>query len=306
MVLVDKFGRSLTHLRISVTQRCNHKCIFCHMEGVYEKNIDELSASDWGFLASIAYELGIRYYKITGGEPLVRKDIVDIVKNISKYADEVSITTNASLLEYFAQGLADAGLTRFNISLHSLSRNVFREITGGDLDRVLTGIRAAIDTGLPIKLDYLVMTINADEYKKIISYAEEIGADLNIIELIPLGLAINEFNRLHIALNNIKNFLEKYAIKKYIRKFQSRPVYILPSGISVTLISGFCNPELCMNCTRLRITPNGKLKTCIYRNDNLIDISMAIRNRDREAVKKGFQKANMVREPFFKADKKIH
>ena len=101
----------------------------------------------------------------------------------------------------------------------------------------------------------------------------------------------------------IKLYLENYAVKKYIRRFQSRPVYVLPSGINVTLISGFCNPELCMSCTRLRVTPDGKLKTCIYRNDNLIDISNAIRNRDREAVKKGFEQANILREPFFKLKK---
>ncbi len=303
MVLKDRFGRSLTHLRVSVTQRCNHKCIFCHMEGIYEYDLNELSADDWGFLASVAYELGIRYYKITGGEPLIRQDIVDIVRNISKYADEVSITTNGSLLEKYAQGLADAGLSRFNISLHSLNKDVFKEITGGDLERVLNGIKAAVDTGLPVKLDYLVMKINVDEYREIISFAESIGVDLNIIELIPLGLAINDFNKLHTTLDMIKLYLENYAVKKYIRRFQSRPVYVLPSGISVTLISGFCNPELCMSCTRLRVTPDGRLKTCIYRNDNLIDISNAIRNRDREAVKKGFEKANILREPFFKLKK---
>jgi len=275
------------------------------MEGIYCDDLNELSADDWGFLANIAYELGIRYYKITGGEPLVRQDIVDIVRNISQYADEVSITTNGSLLDKYAQELADAGLSRFNISLHSLNRDVFMEITGGDLRRVLNGIKAAVDTGLPVKLDYVVMRINVNEYREIISFAESIGADLNIIELIPLGLAINDFNKLHTTLDTIKHYLEKYAVKKYTRRFQSRPVYVLPSGINITLVSGFCNPELCMNCTRLRVTPSGKLKTCIYRNDYLIDVGNAIRNRNRESVKRGFEKANIMREPFFKSESNV-
>ncbi len=301
MVLIDRFGRALTHLRISVTSRCNFRCIFCHMEGIVGGIGDELTASDWGFLASIASELGIKYYKITGGEPLVRSDIVDIVHEISVYSDELSLTTNASLLERYAVKLVDAGLDRLNISLHSLRREVFRAVTGGgDLDRVLRGIRAAVDTGIPIKLDYLVMTINISEYRDIIGFAEEIGADLNIIELIPLGLAVKDYSRLHVTLDTIRDYLERISIRKYIRKFQSRPTYVLPTGIHVTLVSGYCNPELCMNCTRLRVTPDGRLKTCIYRNDNLVDIREAILKRDREAVKRGFEKANMLREPFFK------
>lgn len=305
IVLIDRFGRMVTYLRISLTNKCNHNCIFCHREGISGSYGEELSSSDWVFVAEVGVSLGIRYYKLTGGEPLVRRDIVDIVRGISSVGGYVSMVTNGSLLDMFIDRLVDAGLKYLNISLHSLNREKFRRITGGDLDRVLKGIDKALDTGVKTRIDYVVLSWNIGEYRDIIGYAMSKGLDLNIIELIPLGLSIDEWKDLHVGLQEIRDYLEKISIGKRIRDFQSRPVYILSNGVEVTLISGLCNPEMCMKCSRLRITPEGFIKTCIYRNDQLINARKYILSRDWDNLVSIFRKAVMIREPYFKPGMKI-
>ncbi len=305
-MLIDRYGRPLTHIRISVTLRCNHNCIFCHREGISSANSEELTAEEWGFVAKVAIKLGIKNFKLTGGEPLVRNDIVDIVRNLVEVGGEVTMVTNASLLEKYAASLAEAGIKRINVSLHSLKPEVFKIITGGGkLEQVIKGINAAVDSGIPLKINYLVMSVNSDEYKDIISFAESINADMNIIELIPLGLNTSEYRDLHIDLNEIEEYLEKYSVNKYVKEFQSRTTYVLPTGIKITLVKGFLNPLMCMKCTRVRATPDGKLKTCLYREDNMVDMKPAIKARDEEKLEEMFKKINMLREPFFKPTNRV-
>lgn len=229
----------------------------------------------------------------------MRRDIVDIVRYIVESGGRTSMVTNGTLLEHYAHRLVDAGLERVNISLHSLDKEVFNKITRGNLGRVLRGIHAAIDAGLQVKLDYLVLSPNAGEYRRIIEFAEENGLDLNIIELIPIGMNMEEYRELHYPLDEIIKYLEEHSIRKYVREFQLRPVYVLPSGIKVSLIKGYGNPYLCAKCTRLRTTPEGYLKTCIYSRD-LIDMRPAIRERNEEKLKQVFMEAVRKREPYFK------
>ncbi len=299
-MLIDKYGRPLTHMRISVTNRCNHECLFCHHEGINDQLYSELDFDDWVFVVDVAYSLGIKYYKITGGEPLLRSDIVDIVNGISSVGGLVSIVTNGSLLKHYAKDLSETKLSHINVSLHSLRSDVFYRITRGYLDRVLEGIREALDYGIKVKIDYVVLSINIKEFRDILDFAERKGIDINIIELIPLGISREDYNRLHTPLDKIIDYLEKHSIEKHIREFQSRPVYILSSGVKAIVIKGFCNPELCMKCTRVRMTPDGRIKTCLFRNDNLVNAREYIVNRDREGLIEAFKKANMLREPFFK------
>jgi len=306
IVLIDRYNRKVSHLRISVTNKCNHNCVFCHREGILTSNYDEeLTANDWIFVAEVAVELGIKYYKLTGGEPLVRNDIVDIVRGITEAGGHVSIVTNGSLLEAYAEKLAEAGLEYLNVSLHSLNPEKFYRITRGRLENVLKGIDKALEAGLKTRLDYVVLTWNKDEYKEIIDYAMGKGLDLNIIELIPLGLTLGEWRELHTGLEEIKAYLEKISIGKKIKEFQSRPIYILPNGVEVTLVKGLCNPEMCMKCTRLRMTPEGYIKTCIYRNDQLVNARKYILARDSEGLVEAFKKAVEIREPYFKPGEKI-
>lgn len=301
-LLVDRFGRPVNKLRVSITLRCNHACIFCHREGIPASQVKaELGAGDFGFVAEVASSLGIVDFKLTGGEPLVRDDVVDIVSAISQYVRDVSLVTNASRLRKFAQGLAEAGLSRVNVSLHSLREDVFRRITGGgSLSDVLEGIKAAIDAGLKVKLNYLMLSLNADEFKDIIDYASRVGTDLNVIELIPIGTPPNIYKELHVEISPVEEYLRKQAVKVWLAEFQNRPTYLMPSGIKVYVIKGFGNPYLCARCTRLRMTPDGKLQTCIYRPDLLVDARDTILRRDTEGLKDAFKRATELREPYFK------
>jgi len=260
----------------------------------------ELSPSDWGFVARTVVPMGIKYYKITGGEPLVRPDAPEIVREIREAGGIVSMVTNGSLLDKYAERLVISGLEHLNVSLHSLDPDKFYRITRGRLENVLKGIEEALQYGLKIKIDYVVLTWNKDEYLNIINYAEKHGLDLNIIELIPLGMKPDDWRKLHVGLEDIIDYLERHSIEKKIKDFQSRPIYMLNSGIEVTVIRGICNPELCMRCTRLRMTPSGGIKTCIYREDDIIDAYRYIIERDSQGLINAFKKAVEIREPYFK------
>ncbi len=299
-MLIDRFGRPLTHMRVSVTLRCNHSCIFCHREGIRRVSSYELSPNELGLIAKVASKLGITNYKITGGEPLVRNDIAEIIEAIRPYASVISITTNGSLLSGYVKELANAGIDYINVSLHSLRPNVFKLITGGDVDKVLRGIKDALDHGIKLKIDFLLIKHNLSEVKDIINFASLIGADLNIIELIPLGLTYNEWRELHVGIDGLSKELEEIATRKYLREFQLRPTYVLPTGIKVTLVKGYCNPNLCRRCTRIRLTPDGRLKTCLYRDEPTVSLLSAVRVGDEEGIRDALIKANKLREPFFK------
>ncbi|ACL10540.1 GTP 3',8-cyclase MoaA [Desulfurococcus amylolyticus] len=302
-MLVDRFGRKIDSFRIAVTSRCNYQCIFCHREGMMNDQGNEaLDAGDYGFLTEVAVKHGIKSFKLTGGEPLVRSDIVDIVREIAIYTRDVSMTTNGSLLLEKVGLLAEAGLNRINVSIHSLKPPVYRFITGGStlLEKVLKGVDEALNHGIKVKIDFLVMKVNIDEVKNIIEYASDKGLDVNIIELIPLGIPQDVYRDQHVIVDPIIEFLEKNSIAKTVREFQSRPEYIMPSGIKVDVVKGYGNPALCSRCTRLRLTPEGWIKTCLFVNKPIVDISRELKNRDEKGVINGIKRAVYLREPFFK------
>lgn len=306
MPLRDNYGRPVDSLRLIITTRCNYQCIFCHREGLEKSsgNIEErLRPKDYGFLASIARKINIKFYKITGGEPLLRRDVHEIVREIRPYAEEVSITTNGSLLCEKAELLAESGVDRVNVSLHSLREDTYRYLTGGVnlLDSVLKGLETSLGYGLKVKLNFLAMKSNISEFPQILQLAEKYGFDLNVIELIPLGTPIGVYKSEHVKLDPIVEFLEKIAVKKTVRIFQSRPIYVLPSGTKVEVVIGYGNPHLCSSCTRLRFTPEGYLKTCLYVEYPFVDVYNAIIARDEIGVLEGFKRAISLRKPFFKS-----
>jgi len=306
-VLVDKYGRPLTHLRISVTGRCNYMCFFCHREGE-EMSSDELSAEEIALVCKVAHRLGIRFFKVTGGEPLLRDDLELIVQYLSRFEDvEISLVTNGYFLENRAKGLVEAGLDRINVSLHSLNEEVYRTITKvNGLKRVIEGIKNIASYGLKIKLNTVILNgLNHDEYLKIINFASKIGADVCFIELIPLGVGFEEYCKYHVSLTHIKNYLRKHCVEEYRRDLQNRPVYVLPTGIKVELVESYGNSEFCLKCRKIRLTHDGKLKPCLMRNDNTISLLHVIRSNmtlpeKEEVLTKLFIKANSLREPFFK------
>ncbi|MEM0233279.1 MAG: GTP 3',8-cyclase MoaA [Candidatus Nezhaarchaeales archaeon] len=302
-MLYDKYGRPITSLRITVTHRCNYRCFYCHMEG--EEGEEVLTIDDIMRLVKIGKKLEIDKVKLTGGEPLIRHDIVDIVKAISdvKVAD-LAMTTNGSLLEGLVAKLVESGLKRINVSLPSLKSEVFEKITGVKmLDKVISGILKSKDYNLkPIKLNMVLLKgLNNDEVWEMIDFARKHDLILQIIELEPLGISNELYREYHMPLNDIEKWLEERSVKIEERKsMHKRKQYDL-GDVRVELVRAVDNPEFCMHCTRLRVTADGKLKPCLMRNDNLIDVLRALRKRasDEELIEL-FIRAINAREPYFK------
>ncbi len=297
--LVDRHGRIVDRFRISVTQRCNHACIFCHREGVQRPEEESLNPEDYGFLARVAGKLGVKKHKLTGGEPLIREDIVDIVRELRSASDEVTLSTNGSLLKLKARALLDAGLDRANVSLHSFREDVFRYVTKAPLKPALEGLEEALHVGLKVKINFVVMRANLSEVSDVLDYALSKEVPINLIELIPVGVPAPVYLKEHVDLKEVESLVERRAVAKYLKDFQNRPTYVLSNGTEVTLIRGYGNPYLCAGCTRLRLTPSGKFKVCIYREDLYIDASEAIKNRDETLLGEVLRKVTSLREPYF-------
>lgn len=246
--------------------------------------------------------------KLTGGEPTLRRDLVEIVRGLKQlgYRD-VSMTTNGFLLKDLAYKLKLAGLDRINVSLHAISRETFKKITGVDaFDRVIEGIKSAIDVGLvPVKLNFVVNRRNREEVFKFIELSQNLGVnEIHLIELHPVGLGKLAFKE-HDDLREIEEYIEKISIKKQIRKKHFRPRYVLPSGLIVEVVKPYANPIFCAGCNRIRLSVDGKLKTCLYREDNVIDILDILKGEYSEDVKeellgRAFMIAIAIREPNFK------
>lgn len=302
---MDRYGRTINGLRISVTESCNFNCFYCHREG-HPRSSQEMSPDEIGSIVKIASDFGVEKIKITGGEPLLRNDIVDIVAaSVKPGIREVSMTTNGTLLSEKAQELAEAGLDRVNVSLDTLDAEKFAKITGrGALQKVLDGIAAAQEAGLvPIKLNMVLLKgTNEDEVDRMISFAGEHDMILQLIELVDLNG--EDFKEHHLALEEIERRLAARAIAVRTRRLmQSRRRYLLPNG-EVEVVRPMHNTRFCAHCHRLRLTPDGYLKPCLMRNDNLVDILSWVQAGDTDGAKKAFVEAVMRREPYFKRAEK--
>ena len=290
-LMVDRYGRKVTGLRIALTPRCNLKCIYCHHEGEIDPQ-REIPAEMAINAARAAADLGVRSLKFTGGEPLLRQDLESLISQMPQELD-ISLTTNGIFLAEQAQGLAEAGLDRLNISLDSLKRGTYRAITGGrkgDLERVLAGIDAAKGAGLePIKLNVVVLKKNEPQIPDLIEFSRQKGMILQLIELLDLrGLGISG------DIERIERGLQEWADRITMREMHRRKKYFI-DGAEVEVVRPMDNTEFCAHCTRLRITSDGKIKPCLLRSNNLIDIGTC----DREKIKELLQKANDLREPYF-------
>lgn len=308
-ILYDRFGRKLSSLRISVTQRCNLQCFYCHREGEVASN-NEMTKEEIAQIAKIACELGMKKVKLTGGEPLLRNDLPEIVSEIAEYADEVSLTTNGVLLERYAQTLFDAGLKRVNVSLPSLDSERFKKITKRDyVQQVKGGIKAAVQSHLhPVKINMVMLKgINIDEVPKAIDFAQEVEAILQLIEFEPI-LPENcaYWKEFHYDPRPIEKWLKEKAVSIEENPLHKRKRYVLEKNgnpVSVEIVQPMHNSVFCQNCTRLRVTSDGKLKPCLLRNDNLVDIiSLIRRGASSEELKEAFKKAAMLREPYWKGE----
>ena len=290
-------------LRVTLTHKCNYRCIYCHMEGE-ESSGAELSAKHIRTLALAAKELGIGKFKLTGGEPLIKEDILEVVSSISEVKPlDLSLTTNGYMLSELAKDLKRAGLKRVNISLPTLDSSTYRSITGVDgLERVLEGIEEAIKVGLsPVKLNVVVLKgFNESEIWEIVDYARRRSLIIQVIELEPIGKGRGVFRRLHADLDDFERRLKAEAVTVLYRRWtNNRPQYFLKNGAVVELVKPIHSGEFCKHCTKLRVTASGHLKPCVMRNDNLIPIMEALERGDVRAVKRAIITANSLREPYF-------
>ncbi|MCK9151975.1 GTP 3',8-cyclase MoaA [Methanobacterium alcaliphilum] len=301
----DPFKRPVISLRISITGRCNVKCLYCHHDGIlpqdYEMTPDEIFQ-----IAKIARDIGIEKIRLSGGEPLIRPDIVEIVEKISTLGfRDVSITTNGTLLERYADELVKVGLNRVNVSLDTLNPETYQFITSKDyLEHTKKGIQAAAKAGMnPVKVNMVVMKdLNHDEIWDMFQFCKKNGAVLQLIELLKTeSCPDTEFiDQYHYEMDDLEEELAEISDKVKTRAFmQDRKKYFVDDG-EIEIVKPMDNTEFCKNCTRLRITPDGKIKPCLLRNDNLVDIIGAIRSGETpEELKRIFIDAIENREPFY-------
>ena len=303
-MIYDNYGRPVLNLRISVTQKCNMHCPYCHREGETDPST-VMSAEEIVHIVKIALSLGISRVKLTGGEPLLRKEILDIVGGIAELRGlrDLSMTTNGTFLEAMAKDLKMKGQNRVNVSLPTLNPETYRNLMGGNLRDVIKGVRAAVEAELyPVKLNMLMLkNINEKEVEKMIQFAERTLTILQLIELEPLNLSESYYERHHLDLNEIEHKLKEQALEVRTREdMQNRRVYFLPR-VKVEVIHPIENTEFCARCTRIRVTSDGKLKPCLMRNDNLVDILTPLRDgANDEELTKIFLEAVKRREPYYK------
>ena len=308
MNLTDNCGRPLLNLRISITQRCNNRCLFCHREGEVKRanaSAEKMSVEEIVRISKIAVSLGIARIKLTGGEPLMRNDLPEIISGISAIPGlkDLSLTTNGLLLEGVAKELRKRGLKRVNISLPSINPETYRKLTSGNLEQAEKGVQAAVEAGFcPVKLNMVILQdVNEGDVSDMIEYAKQTGTVLQLIELDPINVTSNYYQTHHRSLEEQEEMLREKAETIEKRPFMhNRLIYHLPN-VTVEVVHPIENSDFCMHCTRMRVTSDGKLKPCLMRNDNLTDILTPIQNgASDEQLKQLFAEANSLREPFNK------
>lgn len=265
----DAFGRQIDYLRLSLTERCTLHCTYCRVdEGVCPK-IQELSADELILLAEAAVELGITRIRLTGGEPLLRRDLLQIVRGISNLSGlrDLSMTTNAQMLAEIAADLKEAGLDRLNISMDTLNADLFKELTGGSLQKVLDGIQAAIAAGFdPIKINVVLMRgVNDHELDDFIRLTSKYKVDVRFIEYMPIG---NSNGSERLRLNNQELITARPWLIPVPPRFNGQPSsdYTYEGALGRV---GFISPishRFCSDCNRIRIMSDGSLRTCLGRD----------------------------------------
>src|SRR5208282_1457593 len=298
-MLSDSFGREVTDIRISVTKRCNFGCIYCHDEGLGPVNRpraehgEEMTPAEVERLVIVARELGIRSVKFTGGEPLVRADLEEIIARTVRHIDDVSLTTNGSMLEGRAEALRNAGLKRINVSIDSLDPSAFQEIRKGALAPVLRGIEAALRVGLkPVKLNMVVFRATLPHIPEMIRFASRTeGLRVQLIQFMPELVGPKDWS---VDIDSVKRWLESRADRVLVREMHHRKIYLF-HGTEVEVVDPVANPDFCMHCHRIRVTHRGELKGCLNRNDDLIPT----RGLTDDALEQAFRSVVAARIPYY-------
>jgi cyclic pyranopterin phosphate synthase len=301
--LTDEFDREVTGIRVSLTDRCNFNCVYCHNEGLgdtrgpAEPNDNEMVADDVARLLEVVEDLGIEKVKFTGGEPMLRQDLSDIVYRTPDSLD-ISMTTNGTFLPGRAEELKAAGLSRVNVSQDAIEPDAFAEITkSGAYEQVLEGVEAAVDAGLtPVKLNMVVFKHTASYVEGMVNHAaNNNGLRLQLIEYMPELTGHPEWN---IDISRVHNWLDDISARVEHREMHNRTRYWIASddantgqkidesnGGMVEIVDPVENPNFCANCHRVRVTHEGYLKGCLNRNDDLRSMGEMSRDEIRETFR---------------------
>jgi cyclic pyranopterin phosphate synthase len=277
MDMIDPFGRAITYLRVSVTDRCDFRCTYCMAEDMaFLPKKDLLSLEELDRLCSVFIEKGVRKLRLTGGEPLVRKNIMHLVRQLSRHLesgalDELTLTTNGSQLARFARELADAGVKRINVSLDTLDSAKFHAITRwGNLAKVMEGIDAAQDAGLAIKLNAVALKgFNDHEIPDLMRWAHGRGMDLTVIETMPMGEIDADRTDQYLPLSLLRAQLERQftlADIPYKTGGPARYVEVKETGGRLGFITPMTH-NFCESCNRVRLTCTGTLYMCLGQED---------------------------------------
>jgi GTP 3',8-cyclase len=275
--LIDPFARAITYLRVSVTDRCDFRCVYCMAENmVFLPKQDLLSLEELDRLCGAFVAKGVRKLRLTGGEPLVRRSIMTLVASLSRHLaagtlDELTLTTNGSQLEKYAGELVAHGVKRINVSLDTLDADKFREITRwGDLDKVLAGIAAAQAAGLRVKINAVALKgVNEDEIPTLVEWAHGRGMDLTVIEVMPLGDISEDRLDQYLPLSMVRARLaERFTLEDidYRTGGPARYVRVKETGGRLGFITPLTH-NFCESCNRVRVTCTGTLYMCLGQND---------------------------------------
>ena len=290
--LVDSFGRRITYARLSVTDRCDLRCRYCMAERMqFLPKREILTLEEMTALADILIARGVRKIRLTGGEPLVRKDVMELVRSLGQRIgvglDELVLTTNGTRLERFAGELFDAGVRRINVSLDSRRPERFAHVTrGGDLDQVLRGIDAALTGGLAVKINMVALAgINGDEIEDMLRWCAAMAIDLTLIETMPLGEVGEDRTEHYLPLDAVKQQLEgRFTLVPSLKRTGGPARYFdVPElhsqlGMITPLTNNFCD-----GCNRIRIAATGTVYGCLG-HDQKVELRDALRSGGREAV----------------------
>jgi cyclic pyranopterin phosphate synthase len=275
--LVDPFGRAITYLRVSVTDRCDFRCVYCMSEDMtFLPKRDLLTLEELDRVCTVFVEKGVRKLRITGGEPLVRRDIMTLFRSLSRHLqagalDELTVTTNGSQLARYAGELASYGVRRVNVSMDTLDPDKFRRITRwGDLPKVFAGIDAAQAAGLKVKINAVALKgVNEDEIEPMMEWAHGRGMDLTLIEVMPLGEIETQRVDQFLPLSMVRaRLLDRYGLEDLDERTGGPARYVRVKETGGKL--GFITPmthNFCESCNRVRLTCTGKLYMCLGQED---------------------------------------
>ncbi|NOQ69014.1 MAG: GTP 3',8-cyclase MoaA [Gammaproteobacteria bacterium] len=282
--LIDPFGRQIEYLRLSVTDKCNLRCFYCMPKGFkdFEQQQDWLTFDEIERVIKAFTELGVARVRLTGGEPLVRKNINELAKRLTALPglDDLSLSTNAVLLDKHANDLHNAGVSRINVSLDSLKPERFKKITGGELQPVLDGLMAAKETGFsPIKINMVAMKgINDDEFEDMVEFCLQHDFTLRFIETMPMGATSNDATNHYLDLQTVKQQLSKsYELIPGVMPGGGPARYVQIKSTNLRI--GFITPisqHFCETCNRVRLSVDGTLYLCLGQ-ENKVELRPLLR-----------------------------